>query len=153
LHGNPAGAIVMFSAPMFWSFGSIWSKHLTLPQGLMASASEMLTAGILMIPISFILGEHMTKAPSLESLLALLYLITFGSLIAFSAYVYLLSKVRPSLATSYAYVNPIVALLLGTLVGREKIGINALIAMPIILSAVGLVAYAQNQKKATGNSI
>jgi drug/metabolite transporter (DMT)-like permease len=121
---------------------------LTLPQGLMASATEMLTAGILMILISFILGEHMTKPPSLESLLALLYLITFGSLIAFSAYVYLLSKVRPSLATSYAYVNPIVAVLLGTILGHEKIGLNAFIAMPIIWSAVGLVAYAQNQKKA-----
>jgi drug/metabolite transporter (DMT)-like permease len=146
LQGNPTGAIVMFIAPIFWSFGSIWSKHLTLPQGLMASATEMLTAGILMIPISFFLGERMTKTPSLESLLALLYLITFGSLIAFSAYLYLLSKVRPTLATSYAYVNPIVAVLLGMFFGQEKIGINAFIAMPIILSAVGLVAYAQNQK-------
>jgi drug/metabolite transporter (DMT)-like permease len=149
LQGNPIGAIVMFIAPIFWSFGSIWSKHLTLPQGLMASATEMLTAGLLMIPISFVLGERMTKAPSPESLLALLYLITFGSLIAFSAYLYLLSKVRPTLATSYAYVNPIVAVLLGMFFGQEEIGINAFIAMPIILSAVGLVAYAQNQKKAT----
>ena len=147
LQGNPTGAIVMFIAPIFWSFGSIWSKHLTLPQGLMASATEMLTAGVLMIPISFLLGERMTKAPSLESLLALIYLITFGSLIAFSAYVYLLTKVRPTLATSYAYVNPIVAVLLGVFFGHEKIGLNALIAMPIILSAVGLVAYAQNQKQ------
>jgi drug/metabolite transporter (DMT)-like permease len=147
LRGNPTGAIVMFVAPMFWSFGSIWSKHLTLPKGLMASATEMLTAGILMFPISFLIGEHMTKSPSLESILALLYLITFGSLIAFSAYLYLLTKVRPTLATSYAYVNPIVAVLLGVFWGQEKIGINAFIAMPIILSAVGLVAYAQNQKK------
>ena len=146
LRGNPTGAIVMFIAPMFWSFGSIWSKHLTLPQGLMASATEMLTAGILMFPISFLIGEHMTKTPSLESLLALVYLITFGSLIAFSAYLYLLTKVRPTLATSYAYVNPIVAVMLGMVFGGEKIGINAFIAMPIILSAVGLVAYAQNQK-------
>ena len=151
LRGNPTGAIVMFIAPMFWSFGSIWSKHLTLPQGLMASATEMLTAGILMFPISFLIGEHMTKTPSLESLLALVYLITFGSLIAFSAYLYLLTKVRPTLATSYAYVNPIVAVILGVFWGQEKIGINSFIAMPIILSAVGLVAYAQNQKKAICN--
>lgn len=146
LQGNPMGAIVMFIAPIFWSFGSIWSKHVTLPQGLMASATEMLTAGILMIPISFLIGERMTKTPSLESVLALVYLITFGSLIAFSAYLYLLTKVRPTLATSYAYVNPIVAVMLGMVFGGEKIGINAFIAMPIILSAVGLVAYAQNQK-------
>ena len=150
LRGNPTGAIVMFIAPMFWSFGSIWSKHVTLPQGLMASATEMLTAGILMFPISFLIGEHLTKTPSLESLLALVYLITFGSLIAFSAYLYLLTKVRPTLATSYAYVNPIVAVMLGVFWGQEKIGINAFIAMPIILSAVGLVAYAQNQKTAVG---
>ena len=150
LRGNPTGAIVMFIAPMFWSFGSIWSKHVTLPQGLMASATEMLTAGILMFPISFLIGEHLTKTPSLESLLALVYLITFGSLIAFSAYLYLLTKVRPTLATSYAYVNPIVAVILGVFWGQEKIGINAFIAMPIILSAVGLVAYAQNQKTAVG---
>ena len=150
LRGNPTGAIVMFIAPMFWSFGSIWSKHVTLPQGLMASATEMLTAGILMFPISFLIGEHLTKTPSLESLLALVYLITFGSLIAFSAYLYLLTKVRPTLATSYAYVNPIVAVILGVFWGQEKIGINAFIAMPIILSAVGLVAYVQNQKTAVG---
>ena len=150
LRGNPTGAIVMFIAPMFWSFGSIWSKYVTLPQGLMASATEMLTAGILMFPISFLIGEHLTKTPSLESLLALVYLITFGSLIAFSAYLYLLTKVRPTLATSYAYVNPIVAVILGVFWGQEKIGINAFIAMPIILSAVGLVAYAQNQKTAVG---
>ena len=150
LRGNPTGAIVMFIAPMFWSFGSIWSKHVTLPQGLMASATEMLTAGILMFPISFLIGEHLTKTPSLESLLALVYLITFGSLIAFSAYLYLLTKVRPTLATSYAYVNPIVAVMLGVFWGQEKIGINSFIAMPIILSAVGLVAYAQNQKTAVG---
>ncbi len=146
LRGNQAGAIVMFIAPMFWSFGSIWSKRLPLPQGLMASATEMLTAGIIMIPISFLLGERMTKTPSLESILALIYLITFGSLIAFSAYLYLLTKVRPTLATSYAYVNPIVALLLGVFLGHEKIGVNAFIAMPIILSAVGLVAYGQGKR-------
>jgi len=80
-------------------------------------------------------------APSLTSALALIYLITFGSLVAFSAYAYLLRSVRPSLATSYAYVNPVVAMALGVWLGGERLTGAGLIALPLIVVAVSLIAW------------
>ena len=70
----------------------------------------------------------------------MLYLTTFGSLLAFSAYAYLLRVVRPALATSYAYVNPIVAIALGVWLGRETITGAAWVALPLIVTAVALIA-------------
>ena len=115
-----------------------------MPQGLMASAIEMIVAGFVSIPIGLLLGERITQMPSTSSLLATGYLITFGSLIGFNAYIFVLGKVRPTLATSYAYVNPVVALFLGVAIGGEKLGANALVALPIILLGVAVIAWAQN---------
>ncbi len=143
LRTNPFGLIV-FCAPICWSFGSILSRNIEMPQGLMASAIEMIVAGIVSVPIGLLLGERITQMPSTSSLLATGYLITFGSLIGFNAYIFVLSKVRPTLATSYAYVNPVVALFLGVAIGGEKLGANAIIALPIILAGVAVIAWAQN---------
>jgi drug/metabolite transporter (DMT)-like permease len=143
LRTNPIGLIV-FCAPICWSFGSILSRNIEMPQGLMASAIEMILAGVVSAPIGLLLGERITQMPSTSSLLAMGYLITFGSLIGFNAYIYVLGKVRPTLATSYAYVNPVVALFLGVAIGGEKLGANAIIALPIILMGVGVIAWAQN---------
>ncbi len=143
LRTNPFGLIV-FCAPICWSFGSILSRNIEMPQGLMASAIEMIVAGIVSVPIGLLLGERVTQMPSTSSLLATGYLITFGSLIGFNAYIFVLSKVRPTLATSYAYVNPVVALFLGVAIGGEKLGANAIIALPIILAGVAVIAWAQN---------
>ncbi len=143
LRTNPIGLIV-FCAPICWSFGSILSRNIEMPQGLMASAIQMIVAGVVSIPIGLLLGERITRMPSTSSLLAAGYLITFGSLIGFNAYIYVLGKVRPALATSYAYVNPVVALFLGVAIGGEKLGANALIALPIILMGVAVIAWAQN---------
>jgi drug/metabolite transporter (DMT)-like permease len=143
LRTNPIGLIV-FCAPICWSFGSILSRNIEMPEGLMASAIEMIIAGVVSIPIGLLLGERITKMPSTSSLLAAGYLITFGSLIGFNAYIFVLGKVRPALATSYAYVNPVVALFLGVAIGGEKLGANALIALPIILLGVAVIAWAQN---------
>ena len=143
LRTNPFGLIV-FCAPICWSFGSILSRNIEMPQGLMASAIEMIVAGIVSVPIGLLLGERITQMPSTSSLLATGYLVTFGSLIGFNAYIFVLSKVRPTLATSYAYVNPVVALFLGVAIGGEKLGANAIIALPIILAGVAVIAWAQN---------
>jgi drug/metabolite transporter (DMT)-like permease len=143
LRTNPIGLIV-FCAPICWSFGSILSRNIDMPQGLMASAIEMIVAGVVSAPIGLLLGERITQMPSTSSLLAAGYLITFGSLIGFNAYIYVLGKVRPTLATSYAYVNPVVALFLGVAIGGEKLGANAIIALPIILLGVAVIAWAQN---------
>src|SRR6266568_420463 len=90
LHSNPIGAIVLLIAPMSWALGSILSQHLPSPKGLMASASQMLAGGVMLFMVGFATGEHMTSMPGPRPLAAMAYLIIGGSLVAFSAYGYLL---------------------------------------------------------------
>ncbi len=144
LQANPIGMIALTGATMCWAFGSVWSRRLPLPSGLMASAAEMLAGGALLTLLSFLTGEKM-PAPTPGSILALLYLIVFGSLIAFSAYGYLLRHVRPTIATSYAYVNPIVAVGLGLVLAGEPIGPHGVLAMFAILIGVGMVALSRER--------
>ena len=95
--------------------------------------------------MGLIRGERFEAAPDLGGWLALLYLISFGSIIAFSAYMYLLGTVRPALATSYAYVNPVVAVLLGVTLGSQVLSRQAVIALPLILGGVALVALGKGR--------
>ncbi|MBO0779974.1 MAG: drug/metabolite exporter YedA [Ktedonobacteraceae bacterium] len=144
---TPIGAISLLLAPMCWALGSALATRLSLPKGLMSSAIQMLTGGVVMLIISQLLGEHVSHLPTPRSLLALAYLIIFGSLVAYSAYGYLLRKVRPALATSYAYVNPAVALLLGAFMANEPITLMGVLAMLIILTGVGLVSLGRGRGK------
>lgn len=137
----PRGLVLVLIAPILWSFGSIWSNRVDLPHSSMRTALFMVGGGGGLLVASALRGEDFA-APSLSSGLALLYLTTFGSLLAFSAYAYLLRNVQPSLATSYAYVNPIVAVVLGVWLGGEKLTGAAFIALPLIVTAVALIASA-----------
>ena len=145
LYANPLGAIVLFIAPIGWAFGSILSQHLPSPKGLMASASQMLAGGVLLLLVGFGSGERMTGMPGPGPWAAMVYLIVGGSLIAFSAYGYLLSHVRPALATSYAYVNPLVAVGLGVALAGESLSLMEVLAMLTILSGVGLVSLGRDR--------
>ncbi len=140
LWASPLGAIILLIAPVCWAFGSAWSHHLQLPSGLMASATQMLIGGVFVTIMGLMLGQRITSLPTMQSLLALLYLITFGSLIAFSAYGYVLRRVRPALATSYAYVNPVVAVCLGVALAGENVTALTVVAMIVILVGVGLIS-------------
>jgi drug/metabolite transporter (DMT)-like permease len=140
LWASPFGAIILLIAPICWAFGSAWSHHLQLPSGLMASATQMLIGGVFVAIVGLMLGQRLTIMPSLQSLLALFYLIVFGSLIAFSAYGYVLRRVRPALATSYAYVNPVVAVCLGVALVGESVTVLTIVAMIVILVGVGLIS-------------
>jgi drug/metabolite transporter (DMT)-like permease len=146
LHANPLGAIVLLIAPISWALGSILSQHLPSPKGLMASASQMLAGGVMLFIVGFGTGEHMTGIPGPRPLAAMAYLIIGGSLVAFSAYGYLLSHVRPALATSYAYVNPLIAVGLGVALAGEQITMIGLLAMLTILSGVGLVSLGRERR-------
>ncbi|KTC38082.1 hypothetical protein AO265_23475 [Pseudomonas sp. ABAC61] len=121
LQSSPLGAALLLFAAAAWAFGSVWSKHLPLPQGAMASAAEMLVGGVVLLLGSLLRGERLEAMPPMEGWLALAYLAGFGSIIAFNAYMYLLKHVRPAAATSYAYVNPAVAVLLGIVFVGESI--------------------------------
>jgi len=131
--------LVLMAAPMSWAFGSILSRRMELPRGMMASAAQMLCGGALMLAFGLLRGEHIVGVPSTRGILSLLYLITFGSLIGYSAYGYLLRHASPSLATSYAYVNPVVAVGLGSLLAGETMSPQAWGAMAAILGAVVLL--------------
>jgi drug/metabolite transporter (DMT)-like permease len=137
------GMTLMVVSPMIWAFGSVWAKRLEMADPLMTTAVELLAASAVMLLVGFGVGERITEMPSTSSWMALLYLSIFGSLIAFTAYVYLLDKVRPALATSYAYVNPVVAVVLGVWIGHEVITGPIFLALPLILIGIALVAAAQ----------
>jgi drug/metabolite transporter (DMT)-like permease len=139
LSGNPWMALLILAGSMTWAFGSVWGSRVELPAGLMAGAIEMLTAGIVLLIASAIAGERMTQMPSLKGILAVSYLAVFGSLIAISAYMFLIRNVRPAVATSYAYVNPVVAVLLGTGLGGETLSSTEWLALCVIIVAVLLV--------------
>ena len=104
--------LLLLLAPITWALGSVLSRRLPLAPGLMNTSIQMLFAGVVMIFIAFLRGEHLYRPLDARTVAALLYLVVFGSMIAFSAYGYLLRTVRPALATSYAYVNPLVALVI-----------------------------------------
>jgi len=142
LRASPMGAVALLVATVSWAFGSMWSRHLDLPRGLMAAAAEMLAGGGLLLVASAVVGERVPPVPAARAWLALAYLIVFGSWVGFSAYLYLLRRVRPAIATSYAYVNPIVAMFLGVAFAGERITPTEWLAMPVILAGVALVALA-----------
>jgi drug/metabolite transporter (DMT)-like permease len=144
--GNALGITLMVAAPISWAFGSVWSKRLPLAPGAMAAAMEMATGGVILLAAGWVRGERFDGVPPAGAWLALLYLITLGSIVAFTAYIYLLNTVRPALATSYAYVNPVVAVLLGVTIGSEVLSGQAIIALPLILGGVALVAVARDRE-------
>ncbi|MCU0498783.1 MAG: drug/metabolite exporter YedA [Anaerolineae bacterium] len=143
MQAHPIGALVLFIGPISWAFGSMLSRRIEIPQGLMATALEMTGGGAVLILVGMLRGEQFTEAPTALAVMSVLYLITFGSLIAFSAYMYLLKTVRPSLATSYAYVNPVVAVILGAVFAAEAITGTGIAAMIVILTGVALLTLSR----------
>lgn len=139
LNGNPWGALLILIGSLSWAFGSVYGSRIELPTGMMAGAIEMLAAGIVLMVASLVTGEKLTAMPDLSGFLAVGYLAVFGSLIAINAYMYLIRNVTPAVATSYAYVNPVVAVLLGTSFGGENLSSTEWLALGIIIFAVVLV--------------
>ena len=105
------------------------------------SISKLLIGGVVLLGASALRGEAITELPTLKSMLALAYLIFFGAILGFTAYVYLLQNVRPALATSYAYVNPVVAVALGVWLAGEQVDVLEMAAMVVILAGVVLVCW------------
>ncbi len=141
LGGSSAAAFALFVSPVGWALGSLLARRWTLPSGAAGLASEMLPAAVVLGLMSALSGERVPEHVPGEAIAALLYLIVFGSLLGVSAYTFLLRATRPTVATSYAYVNPIVAVLLGVLVGGETIGPTALLAGALILAGVALATW------------
>ena len=148
-HINLFGAALALAAPLCWATGSVFTRHVRLPsRPLVAAAMEMLWAGLLFGIASILTGElgrvHWQHV-STTSIVALLYLIVFGSLIGFSAYVWLLRSAPLSLVSTYAYVNPVVAVILGAIFVGEAITARLVIAGGIIIAAVALIVVARSR--------
>jgi drug/metabolite transporter (DMT)-like permease len=143
LSAQPLGLVLLLIAPMTWAFGSVWSRGRDLPPPFMTAAGQMICGGAMLVPLGLAMGERPPDAPTLLGTGALIYLAVFGSIIAFSAYVWLLNHVRPALASSYAYVNPPVAVLLGVWLADERISAHDVGAMAVILAGVVIITLAR----------
>jgi drug/metabolite transporter (DMT)-like permease len=139
LRVSTVGLLCVLAAPLGWAWGSMWSKGRDLPDSLALSAWQMAIGSVISLAIGFSIGERFTHAPGAQATLAMLYLALFGSIVAYSAFVWLVKHVRPALATSYAYVNPPIALLLGVLLLDEPLNSHTLVAMLLILISIGIV--------------
>jgi drug/metabolite transporter (DMT)-like permease len=142
------GIGMVMLAAFFWSLGSIYSRGADLPaSSLMATGAEMLTGGIALLAFSGLVGEWKGldfTAVSTSSWLGLAYLITFGSMVGFVSYIWLLQNAPVSLVATYAYVNPLVAVFLGAWLANETLNARILIAALIIISSVVLINQTKN---------
>jgi drug/metabolite transporter (DMT)-like permease len=143
---NPIGVGILVVASLAWACGSLYSKHGALPSSpLLAAAMQSLCGGMALWIVGFASGEvrslHLASV-STRSWVALGYLIAFGSMMGFTAYVYILKKSTATRVATYAFVNPVVALLLGWLLASESITLRTILAAAVILAAVLLVITA-----------
>jgi drug/metabolite transporter (DMT)-like permease len=149
-HGDvrPLGALVLILGSLSWAIGSFWSRDASLPEsGLLTTGMEMLGGGVLLLIVGVLSGElsHFdVHRVSHASTVGLLYLITFGSLLGFTSYIWLLDKVSPARLGTYAYVNPIVAVLLGWAIAGETLSIRTGVAAAIVICAVALITTARS---------
>ena len=146
LHGDYISAGLLIFAAASWSFGSVWGKYLDNPKGLMAPASQMLTGGIALLIFSAFQNETWPAQISAKSWYAMLFLVVFGSLVAYSAYQYLLKNVRPLVASSNTFVNPAVAFAMGIWFAAESVATAEYMALLVILVGVYLVLSAGNKE-------
>ena len=137
---SPIGVAAVAGATLAWSLGSVLATtKLPLAPGPMGFASEMLCGGAVLMLLSLAMGEEVAWPAEPVAVIAWLYLVVFGSLIAFSAYMYLLAKSSPAVATSYAFVNPVIALFLGVMLASETVTPGEWVACGVILAGVFLI--------------
>jgi drug/metabolite transporter (DMT)-like permease len=134
------GGLCLLGAVIAWSAGSIyWKYKKTDVKPLMGASIQMLIAGTLQTALGLILGEHNNFHLTQNGMLALGYLIVFGSILGYASYIYSVTKLPLSLVSTYAYVNPIIAILLGWYVLNEPLTVTVFVASGLILIGVGLV--------------
>ena len=140
---NPLWTGVLILASLSWAIGSVYSRKASLPKTpLLGSGMEMLAGGALLLVASLISLEWVGFQPSNLSVLSLvsfIYLIVFGSLIGFSSYVWLLTKTTTARVSTYAYVNPVVAVFLGYFLAGEQLTLRTLLASSVIVIAVVVI--------------
>jgi drug/metabolite transporter (DMT)-like permease len=154
---NPLGVIALVFAALSWATGSFYARHAPVPAAsLLGTGMEMLAGGAMLLIAGLITGEFgqlKLDQVSLRSLLAFGYLIVFGSWVGFSAYTWLLRVVKPALSSTYAYVNPVVAVFLGWALAGEALTVQTLLAAAIIVAAVVIITTQQSRKSISKSSV
>ena len=133
------GALLLF-APIGWALGSVLSRRLSLPAGTMSAATQMIGGAVVTFAAGALRGERLPASVPANAVYALVYLVVAGSIAGFSAYTYLLRHTTTALATSYAYVNPVIAVLLGAAIDGERPGAGMLAPGALVLAGVAILA-------------
>ncbi len=148
---DPSGAIALVVGAVSWSVASILTRKLPLPQSkVMSSGAQMLSGGILLTLTAAVLGEFKSfhvQAVSMKAWFALIYLIVAGSIVAFTAYVWLIHHESPTKVGTYAYVNPVVAVLLGYFLGGEALGARTIVGTLFVLVSVVVITTTPKEAK------
>ena len=149
-------ALLVFAGSVCWAWGSIQSPYLEMPPQMQATAIQMLSGGTFALIMSLIVEPNGVEAiaqMTSKTYWAMAYLIFIGSFVGYSAYVWLINNAPPSLTATYAYVNPVVAMLLGWLLIGETLSARTLVASAVILGGVVLITVGRkNTKKITQTS-
>jgi drug/metabolite transporter (DMT)-like permease len=145
---KPLGALVLVIGAFSWAAGSLWSRGAPLPKDtLLAAAMGMLAGGTLLLGTSTLFGELDDARFTADALAATAYLVVMGSLVGFSAYVWLLKHAPAATVSTYAYVNPVVAVALGWAFNDEVVGVRTLVAGAAIVAGVALMVSRPTEKE------
>jgi len=139
LSGDLFAAALLVASSVSWSYGSLLGKRMDLPAGLVNPGAQMLSGGLMFLLLSALHGDAWTLVPSMTAFLWVLYLSVAGSILAFSAFVFLMHNTNVALATSYSYVNPVIAVLLGAVFAGEAITRGSIVAMALVVVGVALI--------------
>jgi drug/metabolite transporter (DMT)-like permease len=143
------GVLSIFGAVVAWSFGSVYSKYKKVGvHPLMSASIQMLIAGTLQVVLGLILGEQNSISYTQEGLFSLAYLIVFGSIFGYGSYIYAIEHLPLSLVSTYAYVNPVIAVFLGWFFLNEKIDLLIVIGAVVIIGGVILVKQGTQKRVA-----
>lgn len=149
-HIEPVGAAVLIAASAIWSVGTIYGGRVKLKEApLLVIGMEMLAGGLILLAAGTLAGEWSAfdlGRVSQRSALAFVYLVLVGAMVGFTAYLWLIKNVPPALATTYAFVNPVVAIYVGWLVLAEPVTPRTLLAAAVIIAGVALITQARSRK-------
>jgi drug/metabolite transporter (DMT)-like permease len=143
LAADPAAAVLLLASAWSYAAGLVLARRLSIPAGTMGVAAEMIVGGVTLLALAGLRGERIVGMPSPSSVIALVHLVVLGSMVGYTALGWLLQNARPAVATSYAYVNPIVALALGAAIGGERVGLVEITAVALVIGAVYLTVRRQ----------
>lgn len=148
LRANPLGALALLGATLTWAGGSVLTRRWTLPEGAVAVGVELLSGGAVMTVAGLLAGERIAAADlTPRAVAAWAYLLVAGSLVGFSAFTFLIRNVRPALATSFVYVNPVVAVLLGVAVGGETVTTMGYAGLVVSVAGLAVVTLASRPRR------